>query len=381
MCFQGETLMFLWSQRLYGLLLSFVLALSLLATTARGSEPAPSAVTVIGHVPYGHCEHVIADGDTVYAASGCTLQMISFARPEAPQLLSEFVVPYAIKGLSLYENTIYVAAGLDGVRSVDVSDPSHPIQLAHVTGKRTAVSVAADREFVMVTGKCGVVYLRKPINDKQNLDVAYASPFDNPDAAELLGEWSYFVDYDVITARSHARAGESGSKSYEFELEGIEDWPIEDIEVAPGLLYAVSKELGLTVLATNNNTSFSLVGTAKTGGWPVGVVANGDLVYVADRSSGLVTFDCSDPQNPEKIGEISTPGVCYAADLAGSRAYIADGSAVRAYYADEEKTFVEIGEFPARGDIQGIHVSGNTAIVHYFGYGLGVISLWAYSCH
>jgi hypothetical protein len=55
----------------------------------------------------------------------------------------------------------------------------------------------------------------------------------------------------------------------------------------------------------------------------------GDLVFVADRRSGLRIVDVSIPASPVEIAALDTPGSAEAVAVVDGRAYVADGSSLR----------------------------------------------------
>src|SRR5262245_36527635 len=68
------------------------------------------------------------------------------------------------------------------------------------------------------------------------------------------------------------------------------------------------------------------MGAVDTPGAAVGVAISGDLVCVADRTSGLQVIDVANPASPRIVGTVDTPGDASDVAISGRYAYVADES-------------------------------------------------------
>ncbi|MGC9395918.1 MAG: LVIVD repeat-containing protein [Anaerolineae bacterium] len=76
----------------------------------------------------------------------------------------------------------------------------------------------------------------------------------------------------------------------------------------------------------------------------------GNIVYVANRYSGLQIVDVADPANPTLLGNYDTPGVAIEVLVANERAYIADGdSGVQIVDVSDVTTPQWIGAYKING--------------------------------
>jgi hypothetical protein len=83
----------------------------------------------------------------------------------------------------------------------------------------------------------------------------------------------------------------------------------------------------LHVIDVSGPASPTVVGSTDTPGDAEDVAIAGSYAYVADGSSGLQVIDVSDPTLPTIVGSTDTPGYGNGVAVAGSYAYVADGSA------------------------------------------------------
>ena len=56
-----------------------------------------------------------------------------------------------------------------------------------------------------------------------------------------------------------------------------------------------------------------------------GIAIAGDVVYVADNTSGMLMIDVSNPMSPGIIGFLDTPDVAFGIAVLGTEVYVVDG--------------------------------------------------------
>ncbi len=89
---------------------------------------------------------------------------------------------------------------------------------------------------------------------------------------------------------------------------------------------AVRPVVAALVLAGSANGQCvpSILGSADTPDFALGVAVSGAVAYVADWTSGLQVIDVSDPGSPVILGSVDTPGQAFGVALSGAVAYVAD---------------------------------------------------------
>jgi len=100
----------------------------------------PAAIQLADPVPIDslYPEAVVANGDRFYSVGQCVqykdplgikIQRFRLDDPLNPQMDAEFLTKGIIQGVINYQHYLYVAAGLLGLRIVDVSDPENPVEI------------------------------------------------------------------------------------------------------------------------------------------------------------------------------------------------------------------------------------------------------------
>jgi len=92
------------------------------------------------------------------------------------------------------------------------------------------------------------------------------------------------------------------------------------------LIYMANGSSGLSVINVADPANPYLVGSENTPDWAFKVFVADTLAYVADYDGGLQIIDISDPANPNTIGDYTVPGQNGAVDVyvVDTLAYVAD---------------------------------------------------------
>ena len=132
---------------------------------------------------------------------------------------------------------------------------------------------------------------------------------------------------------------------------------------------------GCSILLGTTASALTLVGALDTPGEASDVEVVGNLVYVADSSSGLRVIDVSDPASPIELGAIDTQNA-HSVDVAGTLAYVADTwPGLRVIDISNPASPTELGAFVTAADAFGVEVVGTLAYVAAGSSGLRVIDV------
>ncbi len=222
------------------------------------------------------------------------------------------------RGVAIAGNYAYLADGLNGLVTVDISNPQIPAEtdVYNTSGYAWDVAVSGNRAYV-ADGSYGLLV------------------FDITNAASP----SY------LTSLSLGGTVESvclvGGKAY---LAGT-----------GGTLHIVSIAAEPSPLLYD---SLSLPANAKD------VQVAGDYAYVADSNAGLQVVDISDSYNPVIVATLDTPGAASNIEISGTTVYLADGGPglqiidISNPLLPTLKHTYDISE-----SVNGLHVLGNYAIM------------------
>jgi len=226
------------------------------------------------------------DGDTLYVAAGEAGLEAWDLTAAPPVLLDTFTDVGFARDVQVANGVAYIADTSDGLRTVDVSDPSNmqPLDLLDLGGYAVSVELNGDTVFVpLYSAGVASVDITDPANlvNRQTL-LNLAKGFDFAQAVSIAVDGNY------------AYVGESAG--------------------------------GVVVLRISKGWKLSFAGAFGTGGTPWGVdVADGRL-YVADQSVGLIVYDLKNAKRPKFLGFAQVDGNPWHVTVINQTAVLSGGA-------------------------------------------------------
>ncbi len=237
-------------------------------------------------------------------------------------------------------NYAYVTNEEEGLKVVNITDPSTPNVVGTYDTADIAQSVYIDGDYAYITDYQGEV-----LQDKNFLVLNIADP-TNP---THLGNCS-----TVFSAGDAAR----------------------DVVVAGDTAYIANDQGGLSVIDISNPSDPSRIGVRDSAGTSSHLAIDGDYIFLADGTNGLVVIDITNPLTPTIVATFST-SISTASDIIveGNYAYIVDinnGIVVVNITNPTSPTFA--GSFSMSGT-SGAHIYGNYLYVTDINDGLSVLKI------
>ena len=309
-----------------------------------------SNLSLIGRWPYGPCDAVCVKDDYAYIGNGSVMTILDISDPILPKKVGEIETPGIVKDIYVHNNYAYIANWREGIRVIDVSDPSEPVEVGYencycamrLTGLRdilfasttrsTAIfnigapagpekenSIGAgntvwdiavlktSKDYLCVAGSLEGLRIYDVTNIYDIFEVGYLDSIGSVRDVFVENNLAYLVNYDYLIIidlsdpSEPAIVGVYGSnKKYQFC----------NIFVSNGHAY-ITDELygGLWIFDVSNPTHPVEKGYYHSGsGDSEGITVVGQHAYVAHGSSGLQIVDVSDADNPIGISSYETVG-------------------------------------------------------------------------
>ena len=252
----------------------------------------------------------------------------SAAAADCPEFVGSVDTPGYARAVAVSGGYAYVADYQSGLRVIDVSTPSTPVEVAFV---------------------------------------------DTPDHAQgvaISGGYAYVADY-----RSGLRVIDVSPPSTPVEV-GSVDTPGTALGVAlsGGYAYVADELGGLRVIDVSPPSTPVEVGSVDTPDYASGVAVSHGYAYVADFRSGLRVIDVSTPSALVELGSVDTPGDARGVAVSGGYAYVADALGLRVIDVSTPSTPVELGFGGTPDNGWGVAVSGGYVFVAAGGAGLYIFS-------
>lgn len=251
---------------------------------------------------------------------------------------------FTARGLHVAGGYAYVAHSNDGLRIVDVSDPSKPREVGFCvisTPPREAGTISTPAYGVDVVG--GYAYVAAGLGGLRVIDVS------DPSNPQEVGFCTFLASQGLA----------------------------EGIHVAGNHAYVAGRS-GLFVVDVSDPTKPRQVGFFDTVGVALGVYVAGEYAYVAAESGGLRIIDVSNVTKPKEVGFCKIPGgTARGVYTSGGYAYVAAGSrGLRVIQVSTPSRPRQVGAWDMPdGEVRGVYISGKYAYVIGTTAGLSVIDI------
>ena len=322
------------------------------------SIDANGAIEVISSLSAGYGRSIEKQGDYIYLATPSGLEIIDVSSPAAPLIVGHWdgdVTDVTVEGMRAY-----VPAGNDGIHSLDISDPSHPVSMGPVIPHAFYRGVESDDGYLYVCRSSQGLTAYDLGNPDVPMQVAHLPALSRGFA--LAGDYALanstagiqLVDLSdpeqpvvtgfyrglqlgkvtVVDEVAYMACGLSGLQAI-FLGDRANQPPIATLpEIANGKSL-IRFEDDLALLLGNDLRIFSLADpTAPTAvgslvfATPRFLGVSGDHAYVVDQN-GFHSIDLSVPSAPQVIATIPTPFSVEGIRVAQDRAYLWQGAPTR----------------------------------------------------
>lgn len=266
--------------------------------------------------------NIFVSGNYAYLADGTAgLLVVNISDPENPEFLGSYDTSGEALDVAVSNGYAYVADGSSGLAIIDVSDPYSPeLKSTYSTGDARGVTTQGDYVYIANGSSNDLVIV--DISDPEHpLKVGshpgYREMFD----VYIDGSFAYVaVDRDVkrydITNPSTPvmEFGYSGGPSPSSDIIGVH---------GNSEILALAAGPDGVIITDTNLVFFSRVDTS---GSAADVFVDGNYVYVADGTNGLIVLDVATPSSPVEVLHLETAGDAVGVFVSGGYTYVTEGS-------------------------------------------------------
>jgi hypothetical protein len=344
----------------------------------------PLNPTTLGSIASTGWNVQVHEGFAYLAAGAAGLRIIDVSDPTAPVELSVFDTPSFATDVDVVGGVAYVADSSynSGLRVIDVSNPRVPIEIGAVPIAPPQSYTGYVWEVEVVDGIAYVgVYASYPGDDGGLwiFDVSVpATPtliaklvddrIDRPSSLEVVGDFAWINGIKSIDVSDPSQPHLAGSLFTGFKN--------PDVTVVDGFAYLALDPFGIAIVDASHPAVPAVLSEYPISGYPGAVDVVDNVAYVTN-STGLEIIDVSDPFDPEGIHGVSTPGRSYNVDVVNHIAYVTDGeSGLRIIDVFDPAAPQELGSLvPAAGRFSRVKVVDQIAYVTNFDRGLWIIDV------
>jgi hypothetical protein len=277
-----------------------------------------------------------------------------------------------LEDVVVQEPYAYIASGNSGLRVVDISDRTSPVEVGiYNPSSFFAECVAVAGAFAYVGGDhMHIVDISDPINPQA---VGYAAAFGLVSSVAVRNGYAYLTEASHGHLRIFDISDPSQPQLIRFLSLGSS---MNDIVLSEGYAYVAQYSHGLRIIDISDPSTAYEIGSNNSPTNAEGVAVIGGLAFVANGSFNLKIFDISDPSDPTEIGSLDTPGSSYSVEVAGNYLYLSnefEGMYV-IDISDPELPLIA-GFYDSPGRVYNISVTGEQAVVADFEDGLRIVDI------
>ena len=320
------------------------------------------------------CNKVNVAGNYAYAATGNTgLRILDISDPTAPVETGYCFTPGSAQDVDIAGDYAYVADAGEGLRIIDVSSPETPFEVGFCSTTNTANAVTITGEYAYVAaGSYGLRII--DITDPQNpFEAGFCDTPDNALDVDVSGNYAYVADdeaglriIDVTDPLNPEEEGFFDNPAYTY-----------GVVVRDSIAYLAAEHDGLWVVNISDPSAPAAMGQCNVSpGTTWDVAVQGDYAYTATGWYGMHIVDISNPYSPSVVGNYY-PSSPHGIAIADDYAYLAISGYAELHVIDISNPSVpsQVGEYGWDDFFLDVAVSDTLAYVAYSMGGLQILDI------
>jgi hypothetical protein len=277
--------------------------------------------------------------------------------------------PGKAKAVYVSGSYAYVADCDAGLRVIDVSIPSEPLEIGSYDPPGMSLDVFISGNYAYVAN----------LNDLLVIDVSIPSNPQEVGYCDVAANDVHVVDpyaYVALNAWDNGlRVVDVSVPSNPHEVGSHENtgWAT-DVYVASSYAYVTSAFMGgggLQVIDVSTPSAPQEIGYYTAPSGPEAVCVSGSYAYIANHTDGLRVIDVSRPERPQEISYRNTPEDAQDVYVSGLYAYVSGGE-LRIFNISTPSDPQEVGYYNTPGYSEGVYVSDPYVYIADGDAGLGI---------
>lgn len=234
------------------------------------------------------------------------LRLLNTANPADPYLIGKLdTSSFNFYGLAIFNNYVFVACGVAGMKVVDISNPAQPTIVATYDTPGWANAVALSGNYAYVADGAQGLRIINISNPLAPLSVGFLDTPGNAKDVTVVGSLAYVADntsvqiIDVSNPNTPVNRGAYGVTALE-------------VKVQNGVAYVAASVTGLVTLDVNNPASPRFLASLPPSGGinptTVAVSVAGSRVCLANGAAGMTLVNVANPAAPTVSASVVTSG-------------------------------------------------------------------------
>jgi hypothetical protein len=253
----------------------------------------------------------------------------------------------------------YLAMGYDGLSIVNVSDLANPVVLGALDLGDDVQDVVVDGDYAYLAAVDGI-YSVDVSNPAAPVEVDNVPTLSSAFNIDKSGNHLFVACSTIGMLILNASNPTNLQTTYILDTPGY----ARDIVVSGSYALVADGSAGLSIFDVNPPTSPSLAGTYDTNGYAGGVEVSGTTAYLADDSQGVKAVDVSNPNSPSLVAEIDITGRAKQLAIVDNFLFVAEYTdGFYAYDISNPGNVSQVGYSLTPGTTNNVNVFGGNAYV------------------
>ncbi len=287
------------------------------SSVARPLQPTQQdGFELVSHTAGSYHDVALGQGGLAYLGDTLGLRVLDVSDPTQPVEVGFLATGGAIVDVELVGDLAYLADYANGLRIVDISNPAQPQALGSLATPDTADDIAMQDNYAYVacwSGGLRVVDVSDPAHPQEVGFYAQPGASGLAKGVAVAGDYAYVLNTDVEAHDSGVWVFDITNPT-DVTLAGSFDLPgadFQDLAIHANILYVADGAMGLRLLDISNPLAIDLIGSYPAGSYPAGsyppgnshaVTVEGDWVYLTVEDpggaglGGVTAFYAADPQ-------------------------------------------------------------------------------------
>ncbi|MDD3275506.1 MAG: S8 family serine peptidase [Kiritimatiellales bacterium] len=271
----------------------------------------------------GDAQNIVVVGSYAYVAAGESgLVILNVSDPKNPVVAGLCDTAGAATDVAVNNGYAYVADGDKGLAIINVSTPASP-WLTGTYHTNDVQGVAVQSNYVyLANGSSKNLLVVDVSNPVIPVLKGKASELREIHDVFLQGQTAYTAVFEDV--KRYSLNNPTSPVMVSAHSGGL-SWLTQDITDVHGNTSIIAAVAGLNGVKIMN-TNLVVQASFDTDGTALGVFVDGDYVYVADGTNGLVVLGVSTPSAPSLAVHIATVGTASGVFVSGGYAYVTEGA-------------------------------------------------------
>ena len=268
-------------------------------------------------------------GDYAYLADNeFGLRVVDISDSTNPFEVGNFYIGHTWPmSVALSGDYAYLAAGSYGLRIIDISDPANPIEVGFYDPNVSMPAVDVAGNYAYISDGTSIYNVGLGVIDVSNPASPYQAGFlevGDVYGVAVEGDYAYTVEFGqlYIIDISDPTAPYQAGHCYYPQSTGT----IPKIVISGNFAYISDDAYGLRIINIIDPANPYEIGYFDPQVWwqALNVAVSGDFVYVTWGSYGFSVLNVSNPANPIEVGYYDPPGSADGIMALGDLCYVAD---------------------------------------------------------